>query len=226
MITTTDAWRSAYPGALAGFLALRNVTNPGHHDALDERKATLEAELRAQFADQNRAALAALPAIQAYRNYYGRFKKTYHVLLQLESVAFKGRVVPRAAALVEAMFMAELKNQLLTAGHDLDSLRLPVTVGVATGSERYTLLNGKEQNLTADDMFMADGEGVISSVLYGPDSRTCITPATRSVLFAVYAPPGIARATVASHLEDIRNNVALISPDAEVALLNTLGGDA
>jgi hypothetical protein len=34
-------------------------------------------------------------------------------------VALKGKAIPRQAALVEAMFMAELENLILTAGHDL-----------------------------------------------------------------------------------------------------------
>ncbi len=223
MIIVSQAWAATYPGATAGFLAMRNVSNPEHHAALDERKTALEAALRAQFVGKERTALAALPTIQAYTAYYSRFKKTYHVLLQLESVALKARPMPRAAALVEAMFMAELKNQLLTAGHDLAAIQIPVTVGIATGDEQYTLLNGKQQALTAGDMCMADGQGVISSVLYGPDGRTRITPTTRRVLFAVYAPPGIAPAAVSAHLHDIQSNVMLMAPDAEVELARLYG---
>ncbi len=59
---------------------------------------------------------------------------------------------------------------------------------------------------------MADQDGVISSILYGPDSRTQITPATRNVLFTVYAPNGISREVIESHLEDIRDSVLLVSP--------------
>jgi DNA/RNA-binding domain of Phe-tRNA-synthetase-like protein len=99
------------------------------------------------------------------------------------------------------------------------AIRPPVTVDVATGDERYTLLNGKQQVLTPGDMFMRDTQGVISSVLYGPDERTRITPATVRVLFAVYAPPGIAPTAVSEHLQDIRSNVMLIAPEAELELL-------
>jgi DNA/RNA-binding domain of Phe-tRNA-synthetase-like protein len=224
MIIMSPSFFSAYPGACAGFLAMRGVVNPEHHDALGRRKEALEADLRARFAGQTRANLAALAAIQAYTAYYKRFSKTYHVLLQLESIAFKGRSIPRVAALVEAMFMAELNNQLLTAGHDLDVLQLPVTVGVAAGSEQYTTLNGKEQTLTAGDMFMADGQGVISAVLHGPDQRTAIQPTTTSVLFAVYAPAGIGEAAVQRHLEDIRDNVLVVAPDAAVEMLRVFSG--
>jgi DNA/RNA-binding domain of Phe-tRNA-synthetase-like protein len=72
-------------------------------------------------------------------------------------------------------------------------------------------------------MLMADQAGVISSVLYGPDQRTQITPATRRVLFAVYAPAGIGEQAVVQHLQDIRDNVLTVSPTAQVELLRVFG---
>ena len=68
-------------------------------------------------------------------------------MLQLESVALKNRNLPRISALVSAMFAAELKNQLLTAGHDISKLQRPVVLNIATGNESYTGMNGKVQNL-------------------------------------------------------------------------------
>ena len=219
MLIVSEAWKATYPGAAQGLLVMRNVANPEHHPELEKRKAELEEQLRIRFAGYDKAALAALPSVQPYVAYYGQFKKTYHVLLQLESVALKGKPLPRVAALVEAMFMAELKNQLLTAGHDLDSLREPLRLDIARGDERYTLLNGREETLKAGDMFIADAEGVTSSILYGPDRRTRITPGTRNVLVTVYAPPGIGSSTVHQHLDDMRAYVTLITPEAKVELL-------
>jgi len=131
--------------------------------------------------------------------------------------------LPSVAALVESMFMAEIKNLLLTAGHDLDSLQLPVTLNVASGEEQYTLLRGTEQVTKSGDMFMADGMGVVSSILYGPDQRTQINEKTRNVLFAVYAPEGIEVEATRQHLEDIHENVLLVSPEARVELLEVFG---
>jgi len=59
-------------------------------------------------------------------------------------------------------------------------------------------------------------------VLHGPDRRTRITPETRNVLFACYAPAGIGENAVRDHLEDIRANVLLVAPDASSGLLTTL----
>src|SRR3972149_5587868 len=87
----------------------------------------------------------ALPRLQAYAAYYKRWGKTYHVQLQLESVALKGKPITRASALVSAMVASELEHLLLTAGHDLDAVAPPVTLTVAAGAEGYQLLGGRGQ---------------------------------------------------------------------------------
>lgn len=219
----SEAWKAAYPEAAIGVLAVNNVTNPEHHGGLDQRKEELEDQLRSRFAGYDRTALKALPILQAYSAYYKRFKKTYHIQLQLESVVLKGKSLPRVAALVEAMFMAELEDLLLTAGHDLGVLQPPVGIYVADGSECYTRINGQEQALKAGDMFIADAQGVMSSVLYGPDRRTRITPNTRQALFTAYAPPGIEAGIVLEHLRNILANIQIFAPDANVESLNVYG---
>ena len=218
-----STWKAAYPGAHAGVLVMRGVQNPPMHPELERAKEALVENLRARFAGQDRASLEALPVMQAYEAYYKRFKKTYHVLLQLESIVFKGRSLPSVAGLVEAMFMAEVKNQLLTAGHDLDALRLPLVLDVAQDridgvQHQYTLLRGQPQALKAGDMYIADQEGIISSIIYGPDQRTQIRESTTNAIFTVYAPPGIAAADVEWHLRDIEGYVRLFAPAARVEL--------
>lgn len=222
-LNVSERWRTTYPDATVGILEMSGVKNPDHHAQLDEKKADLEEQLRSRYSGADRAALKALPVIKAYTDYYKRFKKSYHVLFQLESVLFKGKAIPRVAALVEAMFMAEIKNQLLTAGHDWDELDQPVTLHAAQGDESYTRLNGQEQLLKKRDMFIADAQGVISSVIYGPDQRTRINSATQHVLFTVYAPAGIEKKRVEQHLMDIQSNVLLVAPDARTVALTVYG---
>ena len=224
MFEVTSAWKAAYAEALAGVLVMRDVSNPAHHPELEHRKVALEEELRARFSGQDRATIASHPVLQAYNDYYRQFKKTYHIQLQLESIVWKGKSIPSVAALVEAMFMAEMQDMLLTAGHDLDALSLPLKLDVATGTERYTLLRGAEQMLKAGDMMIGDREGIISSIVYGPDQRTQITPATRNVVFTVYAPPGIDEQTVTEHLQNIQKNVMTFAPTAQVELLKVYKG--
>ncbi len=224
MFEISQPWTFNYPGAHAGVLVLRGASNPAHHAGLEKRKADLEARLREKFAYLDRAALLQLPELKAYDAYYGRFKKTYHIQLQLESIVFKGKSIPAVAALVEAMFMAEMEDLLLTAGHDLDSLKPPMTLDVSRGAESYMLLRGTQQTLKAGDMYIRDGEGVISSIVYGPDSRTQIRPETKNAVFTAYAPAGVSAEAVKTHLEHIRDNVLCFAPDAATEMLEVFGG--
>ncbi len=223
MIILSDTWRSIYPNAVLGVLAMRDVSNPQSHEALAIHKEALERELRTRYAFYDRERFKTHPVLASYHSYYKRFKKTYHVQLQLESIVFKGKSLPQAAALVEAMFMAELKHLMLTAGHDLGEVQLPMTLDVAEGHEHYVRLNGQEQRLKAKDMMISDAQGVLSSIIYGPDQRTKIKPSTTRVLFTVYGTPGINPSDLMAHLETIQENVVVVSPEAKVELIEVYG---
>jgi DNA/RNA-binding domain of Phe-tRNA-synthetase-like protein len=222
MFIATDAWRNAFPGAVAAALVMSRVRNPEVSAELDRRKRDVENRLREQVARSGSRSPEAEPVLRAYVDYFRKHGKTYHVKGQRESVATKGKPIPSRAALVEAMFIAELESLVLTAGHDVSALVPPVRVGITRDDDRYELMSGCERELKAGDMMMADGEGIISSVLSGPDRRSRITPETEDVLFAVYAPAGVGEQAVRDHLELIRANVMLLSPDAGTELIVTL----
>ncbi|HEY5982304.1 MAG TPA: phenylalanine--tRNA ligase beta subunit-related protein [Anaerolineales bacterium] len=222
LLVVSDAWREAFPGAHAGVLAMSNVSNPAECAALEEKKNELEISLRSQLGNLDRATLRSIPMLRAYAAHYRKFDKTYHLQLQLESIAFKGKAIPTAAALVEAMFMAELNSMLLTAGHDLDLIRGQLTLDVTRGAESYRLMRGVTQSTKAGDMVISDAEGIISSIVYGPDERTQIRPETTEVIFTTYAPTGIGVEAIEAHLNEMRQNVQLVAPSARVGLLRVL----
>jgi DNA/RNA-binding domain of Phe-tRNA-synthetase-like protein len=223
MFEVTENWKLAFPGAHAGVLVMREVVNPASHADLERHKEMLVEDLRARLGSLDRGQLEKLPPLQVYDAYYKRFKKTYHVQLQLESIVFKGKSIPSMAGLVEAMFMAEVKNMLLTAGHDFDVLQLPVRLDVTKGDETYTLMRGQPQQVKAGDMMISDGKGILSNIIYGPDQRSQIQPGTRSVLYTTYAPHGIGEPAVMEHLQDIERYVRLFAPAARTELLQVFG---
>ena len=108
---------------------------------------------------------------------------------------------------------------LLTAGHDLDIVQLPLTLDVSMGTESYIMMRGEEQVLKPGDMMISDQVGIISDIIYGPDQRTQITADTRNVVFTVYTPEGIDEQAVAGHLQDIRDFILIFAPQALVELL-------
>ena len=212
MLILTENWRHQYEGASMGVLIVENAQCLGRSEALEQQRRQVEKELREAFGSKEE--LDASAVLAAYSQYYKQFKKTYHVWQQLESVIFKGKSIPSVTPLVEAMFMAELKNGLLTAGHDLEQVQGLLTLDAASGEETYVLINGKEQTLKIQDMFLRDDVGVLSSIIYGPDQRTRIVPETKNAVFTVYAPSGISREAVEQHLEDIYSYVRLAAPQA------------
>ncbi len=214
MLGMSEALKQRYPGSVIGALVIRGARNPASGAELERIRDGIESDLRARWSAGGREAMKADPVIAAYDGYYRQFRKTYHVALQLESVIWKGRHIESRSPLVTVMFMAELKNMLLTAVHDLARVAMPAAAGLASGTEEYEAMGGEKRILKEGDMFIADSQGVISSIVYGPDQRTAVTAGTEDLLFCVYAPPGIGAERVRAHLEDLRRFVTVAAPGA------------
>lgn len=221
MLCITDAWREAHQGASLGLMVVENIGMPASTEPGEKSKRELETKLRQTFTSKDEI-MNYFP-LPVYSQYYKQYKKTYHVLQQLESIVFKERSIPRVSPAVEAMFMAELKNGLLTAGHDYTTLQFPLTLDAAAGDESYTLLNGKEQMVKKQDMMLSDGAGIISSIIHGPDLRTRIVAETNHVVYTVYAPAGISPDMVSCHLADIYAYVSLLAPGAKLERQEIVG---
>lgn len=212
----TDRWKLRYPGAVVACMLVTGVTNPARSSELDARLDEIELELRERYAGFDRAALRASAPFDAYERYYRQFGQTYHVQHQVESVALKGKPIPRRAALVEAAFAEELASGILTAMHDADAIGVAITADVAAGDEQVVLYNEKTVTLDPGDMYMRDENGVLTSVIRGPAAYGLVTPETTRVVVCIYAPDGVGADAVRAHLERIAANMRRVSPVAEI----------
>jgi DNA/RNA-binding domain of Phe-tRNA-synthetase-like protein len=172
--------------------------------------------LRQRYQGFTRADFLALPVMAAYQHYYKRFQKTYHVLLQVESLVLKGRPLPDVLPLVDANFIAEVGSLVLTAGHDAARLRGPILLDVSREEDAMTQMDGTSRTIRAGDMVMRDSAGICCSIIYGQDDRSPISAETSHVLYVAYAPAGVPVETVESQLQGIEDNIRLFSPDAVV----------
>ena len=213
-VNISEEWRNKFPGSHIGMLLIGKVDNSKRTTLLDKRKKEIESRVRKKFAGYSRGDLLELETLKAYRKYYKKFDKTYHVLLQLESVVHKGKSLPSINPLVDAYFASEMDTFLLTAGHDTDLLEGVISIDVTSGTESFTQMNGNSRILKADDMMMKDEKGVVCTIIYGQDQRTSISPKTKRALFVAYVPEGISQSTVVSHLDTIKDNVLLFAPEA------------
>ena len=199
-------------GSILGLLVMNRIQQQ-ESQGFNAAKKALETRLRDDYEKMTRKELKAVHPMSVYMAYYRKFGYTYHVFGQLESV-IRGKTLPKGHPLVDVMFMAELKNLLLTAAHDWEKVDPPLTLSCSSGDEVFTTLSGREVAAVAGDLMICDREAVISSILRGPDRRTCVNGDTREVAYTVYGLPGIHESLIRQHLQDLENGVRLFSPEA------------
>ncbi len=211
LITATDEWRNAYPGATIGLLELSGVENTLSSSRLENQKRETEVHLRERYQGFTRKDFLALPVMSAYEQYYKRFNKTYHVQLQVESIVLKGKNLPDVSPLVDSNFTAEVETFILTAGHDVAKLRGATSIDVSVEGDSITQMNGSSKVIYAGDMVMRDADGICCSIIYGQDSRSPISINTSQVLYVAYAPAGVPTDLVEIQLRKIEENIRLFS---------------
>lgn len=216
LISATEEWRAAHPGAAIGLLEISAVENTHPSLPLNDRKRETEARLRARYQGFSRQDFLSLPVMSAYDRYYSRFNKTYHVQLQLESIVLKGKSLPDVSPLVDSNFVAEVESLVLTAGHDVPKLQGSIRIDVSRDGDQLTQMSGISRAIRAGDMVMRDAEGISCSIIYGQDNRSPISPATSHVLYVAYAPAGVPTEAVEDQLRRIEANIRLFSPGAVV----------
>ena len=201
----SETLKSVYPEIKVAILEVKNVTNKKFDQKLEEKKKELENFIRKHYKDAKN-----LDVIKSYNNFFKKYGKKYPIQFQIESIV-KGKTLPSVSTVVEAMFIAELKNMFLTAGHDLDLIKGSLETKLSDGTESYIKINKSEQKLKAGDIITEDSVGIISSVLYGPDYRTRITMNTKNCMFFSYFPFGEDDENIRMHFNDIIENLRLFS---------------
>ena len=222
-ITAAPEWKSVYPGAQIGILEIAGVDNTLRSELLEAEKRALEARLQAHYTGFSRRDFLALPVMTAYERYYKRFDKTYHVLLQLESVVLKGKRLPEVSPLVDANFAAELDTLVLTASHDVALFQPPLLIDISHSGDEFIRMNGIPKQLPPGDMVMRDSQGVICTILYGQDNLSPITASTTHALYVAYAPPGVGVENVQAQLDAIEKNIRLFSANCQLVQKLVIG---
>ncbi|SNS97606.1 B3/B4 domain-containing protein (DNA/RNA-binding domain of Phe-tRNA-synthetase) [Anaerovirgula multivorans] len=213
----------SFPGVKMGFLIMHGVSPVSSYENWEE--AEVITGLKQKYGQLGRKELKTLYPIQAYVAYYKRFGYSYPVLAQLESVLQGKKPLHTESGLLQAMFLWELDSMLLTAGHDLAQLWLPLQLKAATDAESYESISGKEVTAVSGDLMLCDGSGAISSILRGPDYKSRITASTKDVLFSIYAPPGIDANYIQNNLQKLEKSILEFSPSSKTEMLRVFSQD-
>ena len=180
----------------------------GFYDMVEQHVAAL----REQYREYVRADVFGQ---NPYFRYFRKFKKTYPVMMQFESVLLKGREFPRWNAVTAVPFLVELETHALCGTHDIDRLMGPVELYQAEAKEPFEGLRGDEAHTYPGDVTGRDAGGIIFSMIAGADSRTCVHPDSRHVFYPVFGTPDIAPALIEDALETLSGFVRTICPGAK-----------
>lgn len=214
-ITFSDQWHATFPNAHIGYLIVNGVDNQKRPSSLEQHKVDVVTAVRQKFAGQERADLIQNPILKAYRTYYKKFNKTYHVQLQLESILHKGRSLPNVNPLVDSAFAAEIETLILTASHDIDKLNGPILFDATQKGEPFIQMGNREQTLKANDMVMRDNSTPACTIIYGQDNISPISPSTQNAMYVAYCPVDVPKSTIEAHFEAIQQNILKFQPDAQ-----------
>lgn len=221
MITVANSIYETYPGACFGILSVRGFEAKNVSDFTAVKEAEVQA-IRNRYPNYERKDFVQTDPVCHYVRYYKSFKKTYHVLHQLESILLKDKTIPDTDPLAQALFLAEVKHMLLIAGHDLDAAVEPLTMKLSRGGERYAGKSGQEIELKEDDIYLRDEKGIMVTIIYGQDDRTRITQNTRNVIYVIDGVDGITDDRLTACLEDILRYVRVFDPAVEPTYMGIL----
>lgn len=217
MLHITPVVAEQHPGTLFGLMAVDGLDTTPDKNAWAALKQAEIAALRTAWPMYNRKEALLTDPLRCYAGYYKAFKKTYPVLLQLESLLLKGRGVDAGCLAVETMFLAEVKHCLLVAGHDRARLSGPFTLDAAGGGESFTAMGEQQRALKPGDVFMAGGGAILSSILEGQDFYSRLTGKSAAALYCVYCVGGVTPERLQLFFQDLRRYTLAAFPGALVA---------
>jgi len=150
-----------------------------------------------------------------YVKFFKKFKKTYPVMLQFESVCFKDRPFPDFNPISEIAFLAEITTFVLSGAHDIDCISGDVQLYIANEKEDFEGMHGTLHTYP-NDFCARDNKGIIFSLIAGTDNRTCAKQDSSYVLYPVFGTPDIPLEAIEKGIDTICRYVKVLAPEAEI----------
>ena len=170
--------------------------------------------LREKYADYDRKAVFGE---NPYFRFFKKFKKTYPVMQQFESVMFKGRPFPEEDPVMGVPFLLELTTFVLSGTHDIDRMDGPLTIFTPDAKLPFDGMRGDSTHTYPNDICGRDETGIIFSMIAGADERTCAREESRHVFYPVFGVPGQAPDALRSAQTRMAEYAALLAKDAQIA---------
>lgn len=174
------------------------------------------ATLKDTFADYDRKAVFGE---NPYNRYFKKYKKTYPVLQQLESILLKGRTFPSGNPVNEVAFLTELRTQILVGTHDIDRIRGTLELFCPNEKIPYPGMRGEEVHTYPGDCTGRDDDGIIFGMIAGADERTYIRPDSTHIAYLFFGAPGVTEDQIIASEQFLANYVKVLAPAAETRMI-------
>ena len=149
-----------------------------------------------------------------YFRYFRKFKKTYPVMMQVESFLLKGRPFPEGRYINAVAFLTELKTRILMGTHDADRVEGDIVIYTETEKVPFPSIHGSEGHSYPGDATGRDDGGVIISMIAGADSRTCLQDDSTHVLYLAFGTPSTSAEVLDECLDQAEQYVKILAPNA------------
>ena len=149
-----------------------------------------------------------------YFRYFRKFKKTYPVMMQVESFLLKGRPFPEGRYINAVAFLTELKTRILMGTHDAERVDGDIVIYTETEKVPFPSIHGSEGHSHPGDTTGRDDSGVIISMIAGADSRTCLHEDSTHVLYLAFGTPGTSAEVLDECLDQAEEYVKTLAPNA------------
>ena len=170
------------------------------------------AQLKEKYADYDRKVVWGE---NPYVKFFKKFKKTYPVMLQFESVVLKDRPFPHFNPIAELAFLMEITTFVLSGAHDTDCMDGDVTLYIADSKEDFEGLR-ETLHTYPNDFCARDNSGIIFSLIAGTDKRTSAKPNSRNVIFPLFGTPDLDTAVLQNAAETLVEYIRALAPTAEI----------
>ena len=151
-----------------------------------------------------------------YFRFFKKFKKTYPVMMQFESVLFKGRSFPDFNPVAEVPFLMEIVTHVLSGAHDADQISGTVHLYSATDKEDFPGLRGQLFHTYPGDFCGRDENGIIFSLVAGADDRTCARTDSSHVIYPLFGTPNLPVSVLENAMDVLVRYVKVLAPEARI----------
>ncbi len=151
-----------------------------------------------------------------FYRYFKKFKKTYPVMMQFESVLLKDRPFPKYSAVTAIPFLLELETHQLSGTHDAEMLQGQVELYAPAEKEPFPGMRGEERHTYPGDFAARDEGGIIFSLIAGADQRTSATENSYHVFYPLFSTPNGDPALIEAGAKKVEEFVKLLCPHAQV----------